>query len=171
MSELERAENALRDAERAVIRLESEQSKAGDAARAKARAEYDDRIRIARMVRLEAKTARDTAAVALAAGASGRAVPVGARVEEWRKKEVGGWRKEWTNQLVATGRRGIVEVFTPQSEYPDNRGAWRRPRIGDFVIRLLKKDGSPSKDVISLHDTDCLPRNQYGACEEWRLSE
>jgi hypothetical protein len=42
-----------------------------------------------------------------------------------------------------TGRRGIFEVCTPETEFAGNVGSYRRPKPGDIFIRVLKKDGTP----------------------------
>ncbi len=42
-----------------------------------------------------------------------------------------------------TGRRGIFEVCTPETEFARNVCSYRRPKPGEVFIRVLKKDGTP----------------------------
>ncbi len=37
---------------------------------------------------------------------------------------------------------GIVETVTSKTEFPRNSASWRRPSIGQPIVRFLKKDGS-----------------------------
>jgi hypothetical protein len=41
-----------------------------------------------------------------------------------------------------TGDRGILQIFRKGDSFPSNQH-WGCPRVGDVVIRRLKKDGSP----------------------------
>lgn len=42
---------------------------------------------------------------------------------------------------------GIFEVVTSTTEFANNLGKWSRPSIGRGIVRLLKKDGTPSKRI------------------------
>lgn len=61
------------------------------------------------------------------------------------------WRWEhrnWpVNEWRDTGKRGIVEVFTRDSVMPLGTSQYSKPSIGAIVLRLLKKDGTPSSRI------------------------
>lgn len=84
--------------------------------------------------------------------AAPRDVPIGAQVEEWKPKRLGPWR---TGPKEPTGRKGILEVITADSQHPGNKTNARR---GDVVVRLLKKDGKPSRNYI---------HNKWSIDNEW----
>lgn len=42
-----------------------------------------------------------------------------------------------------TGRRGIYEICTRATQFPDNTGTYRRPDVGEVFIRILRKNGTP----------------------------
>lgn len=63
-------------------------------------------------------------------------LPIGSKVIEWTPiSRYGGGPKAATNT-------GIVEAITRESIHPANAASYSRAKVGDFVIRLLKKDGS-----------------------------
>ncbi len=62
-------------------------------------------------------------------------MPVGTKVR--RENYV---RYYGSSKPEPTYEYGIVEVWTSESLYPDNRAT--RPSLGDLVVRLLKKDGT-----------------------------
>lgn len=68
---------------------------------------------------------------------------------EWETKK-GQWFSERKNWHYESGRRGTIEVVDRNTQFPDNMADYRRPALGDMIIRLLKKDGTPSKQVINL---------------------
>lgn len=85
-----------------------------------------------------AKDARDSAIEARALSGEGLPYPIGTKLFEWKHER---WS---TNSYVKTGRTGVVEVCTRDTVHPDNM-RWSRPRLGGWFIRVLKKDGTPSK--------------------------
>jgi hypothetical protein len=87
--------------------------------------------------------ARDAAALS-ATLATPREIPLGTRVEEWSAPK--GWG--YSREKKSTGRRGVLEVITATSEHPDNVPSYRRASVGDVVVRILKKDGTPSKKYV-----------------------
>lgn len=44
---------------------------------------------------------------------------------------------------IPTGKFGVLEVVTSDTVFASNL-TWRKPGIGDYIVRCLKKDGSPS---------------------------
>lgn len=86
-------------------------------------------------------TAQAALDAALVAVAGARELPKGT-LYEWRRKESRPWARDYA--LRPTGRRGVLEVVTRGSAFPSNQGSWRRPAVGTVIVRLLKKDGSPS---------------------------
>ena len=56
------------------------------------------------------------------------------------------WHSDRRHWYYRTGRRGILQVWDRESEYPDNiQHGYALPNYGDFYIRLIKKDGAPSR--------------------------
>lgn len=57
---------------------------------------------------------------------------------------------EWTtsgrywDRTPRPGRRGKLEIFTRESAVPGNLATYSQPCPGDIVMRVLKKDGTPS---------------------------
>lgn len=60
------------------------------------------------------------------------------------------WNRRWpSSPLTKTGRVGIVECVTKDSRFSERLSNWRAPSIGSFIIRFLKKDGTPSANFIA----------------------
>lgn len=77
-----------------------------------------------------------------------RVLPIpGTKVVEWCKD----YRRYYSDKdeppLQRTGRVGVVELATPETEYAENIGSWAMPRVGERFVRLLKKDGKPGKVI------------------------
>ena len=56
---------------------------------------------------------------------------------------------------------GIVETYRSTTKLPENSARWRLPSIGQPIVRLLRKDGSPGLKV------EVFSR----AYREWKLAE
>lgn len=39
---------------------------------------------------------------------------------------------------------GIFEIVSFDSKFPENLSEYSRPKVGSYIVRLLKKDGTPS---------------------------
>ena len=52
---------------------------------------------------------------------------------------------------------GVVEAVTRETVLPDSvaysRHSWRKPSIGSFIVRILKNDGSPSKNFENVYES------------------
>lgn len=68
--------------------------------------------------------------------------PIGTRMLEWRAPKYG---YAYDQTKKPTGLVGVIEVWTRDSESPDNFSNYRIPHRGDAAIRILKKDGAPSR--------------------------
>ena len=68
----------------------------------------------------------------------GGAYPVGTKLYEW------GPVRKFSRDIGATGKVGIFECITKDSVHAGNVAGYSRASIGDFVVRELKKDGTPS---------------------------
>lgn len=68
--------------------------------------------------------------------------PPGTKLYEWKRS---GWAS--LSELKPTGRVGVLEVWTAASEIMKNQIKYP-PARGDFVIRVLKADGTPGKQII-----------------------
>ena len=114
--------------------IESERGKAGSVARCVAETQFDDAVAVARAE----KIAADNAVVAhIEAEAS----------HPWEGKkvfrDVSVWRGLWPSKAISKREEGVVEIVRRSSQFPANM-RYSQPRIGQAVVRLLKKDGSPS---------------------------
>lgn len=66
---------------------------------------------------------------------------VGKRYVQWKHAK----HDRYGRGPMKPGRIGVVQVWTSESEYPDNTLRLQRPNHGDLYLRLLNKDGSESK--------------------------
>jgi hypothetical protein len=92
---------------------------------------------------IEAKALWDAQAVAEAVEEAktktyGNGLMVGDIVCEWQKPY------SWA-PYTTTGNRGVVSIWRPDSDHPVNQCSGY-PEPGEVYIRLLKKDGTPSKE-------------------------
>lgn len=71
--------------------------------------------------------------------------PLGTVMVEWKLPRYSYGREASRGARSFTGRRGVLEVITSTSEHPSNQADYRRAQVGALVIRLLKKDRTPSK--------------------------
>jgi hypothetical protein len=92
------------------------------------------------------------AALLSAALATPREILLGTRVEEWLSPKYCP-----RDPKKPTGRQGVLEVVISTSEHPDN-SSYRAP-VGTVVVRILKKDGTPSKKYVY---------RQWSIENEWR---
>ncbi len=82
------------------------------------------------------------------ANESDEGYPVGTVVVEWSTPLGYGWSHK-REPLKLTGRRGTIEVWTPESPAPANT-RWSQPSVGQKYVRLFKKDGTVSLKFDSL---------------------
>lgn len=84
------------------------------------------------------------------------------------------WAGKKVTRIKKTGRPwnrkcetlfGVVETVTSKSEFPENL---RRPRVGDTIVRLLKKDGTPG---LKFEDLRAAPEHAGDNADQyWRLA-
>ena len=116
---------------------------AGNAVTAKYAAEVDTAARAVDAAQLAVNEAK----TALASVDTGW-FPLGTRVQRTVTKY--GGSGYWTKGRDEI-ENGVVECWSPASQFTDNRSGWRdRPKDGEVVGRLFKKDGTPSKKYVSL---------------------
>ena len=96
----------------------------------------------------DAKAAWDAALEAKSAAGAGAPVPIGTKLFQWA--EPNSYRRSVPKKL--TGLVGVVEVWTRTSQSPDGTRNYSLPNPGDFIIRILKKDGTPGKKFIRYHE-------------------
>lgn len=70
--------------------------------------------------------------------------PLGAIFAEWKKERFAAR----TQPPKLTGRKAVFEVVTSSTQFPDNWASYSKPEIGQYILRVLKKDGTPGKQVI-----------------------
>lgn len=130
------------------LEIETAVRLARDIATAAAEQKYGPDLERLRAKREELQAAHDAAQVAL-----GQAATAGLHTGilfEWKRKYERFSSKEGPPQ--ATGRRGVVEVWAKGSQA---RGSYGLPAIGEVVLRVLKKDGTPSVD-FERHPKDLI---------------
>lgn len=133
-------------------------------ARAAARSALES---VEHIARLEAKAASDEVmakhapliavkrAEHLAAEAALKAAKDRLPDHPWTGKRVY-WMKSqgWSYERLPEKRvEGIVETYRSTSELPGNTAIYSRPRIGQAIVRALKKDGTPGSRFEILHET------------------
>jgi hypothetical protein len=151
MTTLEELQQAYNDASWKHIALVSAKSDEENALIAAVRKEMSDKhdagIGAAAKVLMEARKALQAEEDRITLEeAKGRApYPVGTKVYEWELQ--GDWnnnRHGYSREAHLTGRVGRVELVTRDVVILDTM-TWSRPSVGTYIIRLLKKDGTPSK--------------------------
>jgi hypothetical protein len=105
---------------------------------------FDDRLAVAR-AELAAAEALADEAIEKAALAEEREVPAGTLMEEWKtpRHTYGRGPKE------LTGRKGVLEIITRESVHPGNIREWSQAKVGQLVVRILKKNGEPGTSYVS----------------------
>lgn len=96
---------------------------------------------------VETQKAREAFEAAREAAASEKpwTYPPGTRMVEWEYR----FRFHTKpSDRKLTGRVGVLEIITANSEH-GNRADYRQAGRGDMVVRILKKNGSPSKMYVS----------------------
>lgn len=81
---------------------------------------------------------------ARALAGEGAPYPLGTRMVEWE------WVPRGSALRMVNGRIGIFEAVTSASEHPGNLASYSMAKIGDYVIRLLKKDGARSLQYVTM---------------------
>jgi hypothetical protein len=72
-------------------------------------------------------------------------LPVGTEVWNWAAAR-GLYRYSRTESHYVPGRKAVVSVWTRKSESRENHRHAHLPQPGDVYLRILKKDGTASKD-------------------------
>lgn len=110
---------------------------------AKLEAEFGADLRAAVAAENEAQEHHKDCVIARAVEHPDTPHPVGTVLYEWGRPR---FSQDWEK----TGKRGVVEVCTRESKFPSNI-AWSKPSPGEAYIRMLKTDGTPSLQVISVN--------------------
>lgn len=84
----------------------------------------------------EAKKAFDEERSRLAKEKPGHPYPLGTVMCEWE------YESKWSRKMAKTGKEGIFEIVTNETQFPKN--IEYRKEIGSYIVRILKKDGTPS---------------------------
>lgn len=148
MTELERCREALAEAELAYGELKHTR----EIQRRNAIADATERIEnelsakygeVQSRLREAARAARQAYEVAkLAEANASLPFPVGTKLIGWMRSHVSTYRRGPFGKKST----GIVEVCDNNTEMPIGQ-RYGLPAIGDVIIRLLKKDGTPGKSV------------------------
>lgn len=141
---LQQARHALNLADN---KRESHINKCVEEARLKATREaielFQEDIREKREAVKELQALHDDLASQLAQSAHDAPYPLGTRMIETKTPSF-----SIRGKSVPTGRVGIVEPVTKDTIHPDNLGSYTRADIGSYIVRILKKDGTPSKNYV-----------------------
>lgn len=148
-AELDRAENeerrascalqAKEDTKRLQIRDAIRDAEA--TARAAANAAYDADITMLRATASSALRARDAARIAIGDAVLAN-IPY-RDVVEWKHRRYGA-------PIEKTGQSGVLEVWTNESLCAANLANYSIPNAGNLVIRVFKKDRTPSAKFIKI---------------------
>lgn len=127
-------------------RVEREQSEETEKILASIAAKYAAQIAVARKECSDACEQYISEKERVALLAEDAPWPLGTKLVEWGRK---GACPRSSDPLVPL-RTGVLEVLTCKSERPDNfSGLWNVHEIGSYIIRILKNDGTPSKEFFS----------------------
>lgn len=102
-------------------------------------AEFGEKLEAAEQAVFAAQKALDDANIAEHSKAGYMGLPVGTRLVQWKKTGPPWYGPNW----LQTGTVGVLEVFEHGSAKPRSKAS--APSIGSFIVRHLKKDGSPSR--------------------------
>jgi len=134
------------------------QRAAAKAAEERIHAEFEERERAAYEAFTEARSAYHERRLAWALSGTRTPYPVGTRVRKWRNV----WGTEhWIDQKD----EGILEVVTEETRHPLGYGPsdYRRAKIGDLVVRLLKGNGQPGIRYERIE-----PSSEASLAKRWR---
>lgn len=101
-----------------------------------------------------AQRAANRAKESLALSGKTARIPLGTRLIEYQLVRDFTTSKQ---KLTPTGRLGLVEVLTEGSPLPGNR-AHGLPKLGDVIIRVLKKQGGRSLNCMKLDSWEGINR-------------
>lgn len=91
--------------------------------------------------------------------------PIGTKYLRWEKDLR--WRgfgrpihepRKW----IATGETAVLEVVTRESKFADNLSRYSRPKVGEIILRVNKKNGEPGLRFIA---------SAYFVRSEWRVPQ
>lgn len=119
--------------------LESAKRKRLDIARQTIEAEFtteNQRVNRLSNVAAAAKKAVEDELVRLAQDGSRSKWAVGTKLQ--RGKTTHSWKQPQIEY-------GILEVMTRETELPANMASYSKPNIGELIVRLCNKDGTPGK--------------------------
>ena len=91
-----------------------------------------------------ARAALDAARVE-AAQSKADELPQGTLVE-WNNQPITKWSRHY--KFSRTGRRGKIEIVTGESQFAANLHGYSCPKLGDVIVRVLKKDGTASSKFV-----------------------
>jgi hypothetical protein len=101
--------------------------------------EYKDRVEQLAEAERVAKAAEVAAKDAAAKQGVDARCPIGTILTRWKWNR---WANAHRGSYEKTNERGAYDVITSESNHPANI-RWGRARIGQYVVRPLKKDGTP----------------------------
>lgn len=104
---------------------------------------YDKRVRAANIAENEAQQLVEAEKERIALSETLHPYSLGTRMVEWSYPRRL-YSQATVQNRVLTGRVGVLEIITNKSEHPANKTYGLAER-GELVIRILKKDGTPSK--------------------------
>lgn len=100
---------------------------------------YDDRIVAARTAYRDARIAVEEERERVALTGANAPYPLGTKLYKWELIPTDRWSRTSEWKVTATG---VMEAITRASEHPGNAADYSRAKIGQFVVRLYKKDGT-----------------------------
>lgn len=129
-------QDAVQAARTARYEVEARRMKARADAMGAIRAQFADEMENAHLTLVAAESAVMLELDRLARTGEGAALPVGTLAVEWSLPK---WqRRPW----IKTGRSGVIEMVTLDSEFPANRA---KPWIGSTILRIRNKDSRLGK--------------------------
>lgn len=146
-------QKAKQDAEIAVRGVEAERSaflaKRRRDAEEEADQQFGARLDAAREMAQAARLAELAEKDRIAKTGEGAPFPLGTKLCKWENKETSRFSRKYAWEKVADG---VMEAFTTESDGPANL-RYGAANVGDFVVRVLKKDGTPGARYERIGDT------------------
>ena len=96
----------------------------------------------------EAKKAYRDELDRVAKSGEGATYPLGQKFVRWQSDQASRYRRDAVNTYTKTGETAVYEVITSESVIPGNMASYSKPIIGEYVLRLCDKKGSPGKKIL-----------------------
>jgi hypothetical protein len=86
--------------------------------------------------------------------------PEGTVLVEWKAG------RYYADKTLRPARKAVLQIYREGDPLPANV-KWHRPQVGEIILRLLKKDGTPSSAIEQIHSRGDWFVNDAGGRYHW----